>query len=390
MKVLWLASWFPSDYDEQLGDFVQRHAIAVAAILPITLMHVPQVGATSATQSYQKIYQIGNLTILESAFHFIPKGFLLIDKLIYNWKYLKHYKQLLLNHIELNGMPDLVHVHVPIKAGMLAIWLKKKYKIPYIVSEQASYYESAAPDSVATRSWFFKSSLKQVLQNADAVTNVSATIGLKMMQHFHLSAVKTIHNAVDTDLFYIDESKKISTDGFRLIHVSAMGHQKNIEGLLEAFALAYQQDHSLKLVLGGPLQDHHQKLIQSLQLTDAVEVLGLLTYADVARAMQNAHAFVLFSRHENFPCVVVEALCCGLPVIASNVGGVKEAVGAEQGILVASEDVEALAIAMINMKNSYYKFHPQKIALSASKAYNYQHIADQFIQLYSQIDRKLS
>jgi glycosyltransferase involved in cell wall biosynthesis len=41
---------------------------------------------------------------------------------------------------------------------------------------------------------------------------------------------------------------------------------------------------------------------------------------------KKADAFILFSRHENFPCVVIEALCCGLPVVASNVGGIAEAV----------------------------------------------------------------
>ena len=63
-------------------------------------------------------------------------------------------------------------------------------------------------------------------------------------------------------------------------------------------------------------------------------VAGLATVAATPNEMQQAHSFVLNSNIENAPCVISEALCCGLPVIATRVGGVPEMVDKFNGILV--------------------------------------------------------
>jgi glycosyltransferase involved in cell wall biosynthesis len=98
--------------------------------------------------------------------------------------------------------------------------------------------------------------------------------------------------------------------------------------------------------------------------------------------MQQAHAFVLFSNHENFPCVVVEALCCGLPVITSIVGGVAEAINTENGILITKEDQEQLTNAMLHMIENYKHYNRAEIAKAAAEKYSYATIAKQFVQLY--------
>jgi glycosyltransferase involved in cell wall biosynthesis len=78
----------------------------------------------------------------------------------------------------------------------------------------------------------------------------------------------------------------------------------------------------------------------------SIEFTGEIAYEEVAKAMQQADCLLLFSHIENSPCVIGEALCCGLPVIASRVGGIPELIDEQNGILVPAADETALLNAM--------------------------------------------
>jgi glycosyltransferase involved in cell wall biosynthesis len=90
----------------------------------------------------------------------------------------------------------------------------------------------------------------------------------------------------------------------------------------------------------------------------------------------------MFSRFENLPCVLLEALCCGLPVISTNVGGIAEAVNDENGILIESENIPALANAMQKMIDEYHRYNHEKIAAEASAKYNYTKVGEQIAAFY--------
>lgn len=101
--------------------------------------------------------------------------------------------------------------------------------------------------------------------------------------------------------------------------------------------------------------------------------------------MQSAHALVMFSRYENFPCIIIEALCCGLPVISTHVGGIPEAVNDSNGWLIPSENEEALLETMIRMIDSYAVFNRHEVANDAGDKYNDSVIGKQFYSLYQQV-----
>lgn len=386
MKVLWLASWYPNKFEPVNGDFVQRHAIAVAKLLPITVIHVVQAGPETAKENSCTENNNGNLKELIYTFPFKSIGISFIDKVRYNLAYTKHYLKFVNEFIQLNGIPDIIHVHVPMKAGLIALKLKKQYKIPFIVSEQASYYEDAAPDTFKKRSWFFQKNTEKIFQSANLVTNVSATIGKKIQQMFQLAKVVPVHNVVDVSLFYPKQKKQNAT--FQWLHVSTLGEQKNIKGLVYAFQILKQKGvTNWHLTLAGPLYKQHEPTVLHLELSQHITFTGELKHNDVAKAMQQADAFVLFSKHENFPCVIPEALCCGLPVVASNVGGVAEAIDDSNGIIVPSENTALLANALIDLMAKYSTLSIERIAADAKNKYSEAIIGNQFVQLYHQLKK---
>jgi len=82
--------------------------------------------------------------------------------------------------------------------------------------------------------------------------------------------------------------------------------------------------------------------------------------------------------------VMLEAFCAGLPVIATNVGGIRFHLPAQNGLLIASEDEAALLAAMHNMVMHYDQYNPTGIANRAAENYGYETIARIYAQTYRQ------
>lgn len=383
MKVLWLASWYPNQISPYEGDFIQRHAKAVTAYSKVTVFYLSQAGETLNIHNAQFIEQEKDNVIEKIIFFKFKKtGVKWFDKMRYNILYYKTYKKLITEYFKTNGRPDIVHVHVPMKAGMIALWMKRRWRIPYIVSEQSSLYNRFSPGNFHQRGFVYRHNVKKVFNKAKAVTNVSAVVGDKLRTLFDLADVKVIHNTVNTFLF---NYQKHTPHKFRFIHVSTLTHQKNVEGILNAVKGLSKLRQDFELVIVGPIGPELIKMIATLNVTSLVVYTGEISYPEVASQMQNASAFVLFSRHENFPCVIVEALCCGLPCIATNVGGVREAVNNDNGIIVKSESEGQLIEAMAKMMDEYHRFDRSKIAEDAQKKFSYSTIGKQFYELYLEI-----
>ena len=94
-----------------------------------------------------------------------------------------------------------------------------------------------------------------------------------------------------------------------------------------------------------------------------------------------------FSDRETFSCVTAEALCAGLPVVATRAGALPELVSAENGILVETGDVDALAQAMETIHGHYKSYDPAAISREATALYGYDAVSRAFDRLYQFGDR---
>ena len=383
MKILWLASWYPNPLFPYDGDFILRHARALAALTPVTVIYVAQWGVDLNVKK-NEIIERENESVKEKIifFRYRKTGFRWIDKFIYNLKFYSTYKKVIYQHFDKVGKPDIVHVHVPMKAGVIARWIFRKWGISYIVSEHSSLYDRAAPENFFTRSHLHRTTVKKIFNNASSVTNVSAAVGELLKKIFGLPEISVIHNTVDTNFFKYNGA---SPARFRFIHVSTLSFQKNIEGMLNVVSLLAKQRQDFEFVLVGPVSDQIQNLIVQNELQSVVKCTGEISYPKVATQMQHASALVLFSRYENFPCVLIEALCCGLPCISTNVGGISEAIDKSNGVLIPPGNENELSAAMNNMINEYHKFDRATISANAMKKYSYTAIGKQFMDLYKEI-----
>ncbi|WP_062563407.1 glycosyltransferase [Paracoccus aminovorans] len=138
---------------------------------------------------------------------------------------------------------------------------------------------------------------------------------------------------------------------FHMVAVGRFAEQKGFGLLIRAFALAWRQDPALRLSLvgDGELRGQIESLIAAEGMGQAVTLLGWQDEAGVRAAMNAAHALVTPSFAEGLPVVIMEAMACARPVIATYIAGIPELVRpGQEGWLVPAGDAEALAVTMLD------------------------------------------
>jgi glycosyltransferase involved in cell wall biosynthesis len=104
----------------------------------------------------------------------------------------------------------------------------------------------------------------------------------------------------------------------------------------------------------------------------------------VAGIMKSCDFFVLTSNFENLPCVLIESISCGVPVISTDVGGVTEIIDSTNGIVVPPDNLDALVNAMVQMAVDFNSYDKNEMHRKASEKYSYQAIGTQLAGIYSQ------
>ncbi|NER00957.1 MAG: glycosyltransferase [Cyanothece sp. SIO2G6] len=191
---------------------------------------------------------------------------------------------------------------------------------------------------------------------ADAIITVSQGIASELQQSLNLSEqqLTLIYNPVVDDNLMLQAEATVEHPWFQnadipvFLAVGRLAPQKDYPTLLKAFAEVVKTYPAHLIILGeGELRSKLERLVQSLQLGNVVELLGFVThpYAYMVRAQ----ALILSSVWETFGTVLVEAMACGCPVIATdcNYGPREILANGQYGTLVPVGDTQALAAAMV-------------------------------------------
>lgn len=383
-KILWLTSWYPNKLQPFNGDFIQRHACAASLYKPVHVIYVIKDENEQQTSDVTvERNTSGNLSEVIAYYKPFSIGIKPLDKLFSLAKYIRIYRQLIRAFIAEHGLPAVVHVHVAMWAGVLANWIKKKYDINYLVTEHWSGYNAISHDNFYKKDFIFKRHAIRVLKNAMMLLPVSRQLGQLISTSIIPVTFEVVSNVVDTGCF--SYSSTAITNRFRFVHVSTMDCNKNPLKILQVFSSLLAYKPNCELVMVGPASNELKHNAEKLGLNDFVQWKGEVQHHEVAVEMQHSSAMVMFSRYENQPCVILEALCCGLPVIATAVGGIPEIVDPSNGILIAPGDEHALLNAIIQMMDRYQDYNRFEISIKATALYNYKTIGKKMADLYDAV-----
>jgi glycosyltransferase involved in cell wall biosynthesis len=367
--VLVMPAWYPTAREPLAGPYVRDHALAAASYGHRMVIVVDE-GPRSDVRSLYALSEEhdGALTVFRLSYRpstgkaaYLP-GVLAVAR-----------------RLKREGTPvDLLHAHVH-RMGWAAFLAGTLLRRPVVITEHSTEW----PDRVITRGALLRARI--AFRRAALVCPVSMYLQRAIESYGIRARFRVVPNTVDTRIFHQPaDPKELSPT--QLINVGLHIKRKGLDVLLHAFAKVAERrpNLALELVGDGPLTPDLRRLAAELGIGARVRFPGRGSPAEIADALRAANIFVLSSLSETGPIVVLEALCCGLPVVATAVGSAPEAIGAD-GALAPPGNVDGLAEAIESIIDDYGRFDHADIARRGAARASFETVG----RLWDEIYRRL-
>ena len=329
MNILHLLSWPPTPDNPTLSNFCFRHINALPEDCHSVVLTVITGPTASINCSEDVHYKHVQVVVRHSH-----------NALVRKWRIWRGYQHGLAYVRQHCFVPDLIHVHVTYPAGLVAYHWKKRYGTPYVITEHWTGYQPQNSDQLSASRLRL---LKRIARHANTIMPVSKDLARNMQRCGMEGHYRVIYNVTDTDCFTLKEPNHQECK--QILHVSTLRDDaKNFSGILRVMERLHQQrnDFVLNVVHDYEAPQAFRDFVQQHGLADTVIFHGRKSAAEMAEMYRHSDFLLLFSNFENLPCVIVEAFACGVPVLATRVGGIAEIVDNTRGVLVDAGNEEAL------------------------------------------------
>lgn len=317
MKVLLLPSSYPSDYSPNSAPFFRDHAkalqksdlqVIVLAVVPVSIKVIVKQGLRFLGGN---VYNDDGIITYMYSFISIPKCRWLDNTIR------KFIGLCLFRDIERsNGMPDIQHVH-GFLAGDIARCIKHYYRIPYVITEHSTSFH------YGTLSFTQKRLASRVFRDSAECTAVSDNFAQLLSSKYNRQFIYTPNPTDIPETAPEVEGNAPSAHDIRICNVAFMHLKKNQSRLIRVFSRLLKEypNAELHFVGDGPERPLLMALCESLGISSKVIFHGAVAKDNVFRIMRSCNIFALSSDYETFGVVLIEALACGLPVVATKCGG---------------------------------------------------------------------
>jgi len=287
-----------------------------------------------------------------------------------------------------NNQFDLIHAHFAYTAGFAAARAGRRLRIPVVVTVHGSdinYYTRRNP-----RNFIAACYTVWGLRHSTVITAVSQYLKNKVSAlGVATERITVIPNGIQETVFFPRGDKAVLRRQLQLpetdilfIYAGNFTRVKGLEILLNAFAQVQAKLSNAKLIMvgNGELESDLRQQAKISGLEKKIIWVGQKPHDQIPLWMSAADFFVLSSLSEGYGLVLLEALACGTPVIASQVGGVVDVlVSAELGIMVPSGDNEKFADAMLEAAG---KSWDKNKLVAYAHANTWSERAQRFLQVY--------
>ena len=278
------------------------------------------------------------------------------------------------------GKPDAVIINSSLWAGAALADRLYQEKIPFIVSEHLK--EFIAPNGFTPLQ---SDCILNTYQKSTGVVATSQALKTGIIQRFpeNTNKIQIIPNPVDTNFFVLNPNPVIENSVFNFVVIALLRPEKNIDLLIKAFSdlLTNKPNCQLTIAGNGPERKSLLALIQKLNLTNRVNLAGYQSPTGIRELLHKSQALILPSAVETFGVALIEAMACGLPVLATLCGGPEDIVTPETGLLVEKNNRTALMRGMVDLIERKDQFDSQKIREYAVRQFGLKTFTDKYSEL---------
>ncbi len=388
MKVLLTSRLYPSSAYPARGTFVHNQIRFLDALCEVTVLaplpyfpRLPGFGRWSALANVGNCEERDGLTIRYPRYLSLPRR-LLFERA---WKFYLH---ALARAAREQPRPDILHAHLAYPDGRAAIEYGAQLGIPVVISVHGHDVREIPQ---ANPRW--RTLVAEALTRADAVVASSRDARQRVVElGVDEDKIWDIPQGVDCAHFTPSPIRRNDARKWRLLYAGRFDHKKGLGVLLEAVHLLVQRRDDISLQLVGASSDSgmgevFRQQAEALGLLDRVAFCPARPWNEMPAVMAGADLFVLPSFYDSFGIVLIEAMACGIPVVATRCGGPEELVDDEVGRLADVGDPASLAAAIEEVIEHYDDFSPAGLRRRA-EAFDYRQVAARTIELYESVLKK--
>lgn len=273
--------------------------------------------------------------------------------------------------------PDIVHAQ-GLGTAVPALISKRILHISYVVWGRGS--DVYLPD------WFTKLTSKTIIRNASSVIALTSDMK-RVMQGIYDRNIEIVPNGIEKG-DYVDKLSVQKTKDIEkiILFVGRLHPVKGVRYLLQAMQIIHEEMPSARLILVGDGAERRQleDMTDNLGIRGCVNFVGKVPHERIPDYMRQADVFVLPSVSEGFPVTVLEAIACGLSIVATRVGGLPDIIeDGTNGYLIDPKSEKQIAKALLkllqdehlreymsaNNKNAAEKYSWDKVAATLEEIY---------------------
>lgn len=221
---------------------------------------------------------------------------------------------------------DIIHIHTPL-SPTINTSLPIVSTVHTSVKEDARYIEVVDAKSFCTKlltKYVSAPIVAKTIAISESVTTVANSVAQELGRHYAYNDALVVGNGVNEHLLRPGSTK--SSDRY-ILFIGRLSYRKGLFDLLEcAKVVCRRYDIKFILVGKGELEQKIRNIIEKEGFQDKIILMGHQNREELVRLYQNAMIFVLPSHYEGLPTVLLEAMSCGLPVVATNVSGCPDVV----------------------------------------------------------------